>query len=409
MAVHVLDEAQRCLHCKKPRCREGCPIHTNIPEMIQRLLDERMMDAAEMLFLNNPLSIVCSLVCDHEKQCEGHCVRGIKGAPVHISAIEQYISNACFERIKLEMQPSNGMKVGVIGAGPAGITIAVILAQRGYKVTIFEGRDKLGGVMRYGIPEFRLPKSILDRYGKKLREMGILFRPNFNIGGSVSIHDLFKDGYRSVFVGTGAWRPRRLLIPGETFGNVAYAINYLTNPDVYDIAGKRVCIIGAGNAAMDVARTAIRHGAQDVTVYSVTEVPAASPKEVEYAKLDGVHFECLKTAVEIKDESLVTCPVSWDEEGHMVKDETQLEEVPCGFVIISISQVPKDRLVSRDKELKLSDKGTLQTDEHGETTMPGVFASGDVVTGAKTVVEAVECSKRIADDMDKYMQGLSQS
>ncbi len=409
MGVHVLDEAQRCLHCKKPRCREGCPIHTNIPEMIQKLLDSKTMDAAEMLFLNNPLSIVCSLVCDHEKQCEGHCVRGIKGSPVHISAIEQYISNSCFERIKLEMQPSNGMKVGVIGAGPAGITIAVVLAQRGYKVTIFEGRDKLGGVMRYGIPEFRLPKSILDRYAAKLRELGILFRPNFNIGGSVSIHDLFNDGYRSVFVGTGAWRPRRLLIPGETFGNVAYAINYLMNPDVYDLNGKRVCIIGAGNAAMDVARTAIRHGAREVSVYSVTEVPAASPKEVEYAKLDGVHFEVLKTALEIRDTSVVTCPVSWDEEGHMVKDEENREEVPCEFVIISISQVPKDRLVSRDKELKLSDKGTLQTDEHGETTMPGVFASGDVVTGAKTVVEAVQCSKRIADDMDKYMRGLAEN
>lgn len=403
MAVHVIDEAKRCLNCKKPRCREGCPINTNIPEMIQKLLREEVMDAAEMLFTNNPLSIVCSLVCDHEKQCEGHCVRGIKGSPVHISAIENYISDSCFERIKLDMQPSNGKKVAVIGAGPAGLTISVILASRGYKVTIFEGREKIGGVMRYGIPDFRLPRTILDRYYEKLVELGILFRPNFNIGGSTSIQDLFNDGYRSVFIGTGAWRPRRLMIPGETFGNVAYAINYLNDPDVYRL-GDRVAVIGAGNAAMDVARTAIRHGVRDVTVYSVTEVPAASPKEVEYAKLDGVHFEYLKTAVEIKDESIVVCDVSWDENGSMQVDESTRSEVPCDFVIVSISQVPKDKLVGRDKELKLNERGTLQTDEHGETTMPGVFASGDVVTGAKTVVEAVHRSKQIADDMDRYMR-----
>ncbi|MGP1589200.1 MAG: NAD(P)-dependent oxidoreductase [Oribacterium sp.] len=406
MAVHVIDEAKRCLNCKKPRCREGCPIHTNIPEMIQKLLNEQVMEAAEMLFLNNPLSIVCSLVCDHEKQCEGHCVRGIKGSPVHISAIENYISDSCFERIRLEMKPANGRKVAVIGAGPAGLTIAVILATRGYKVTIFEGREKIGGVMRYGIPAFRLPRSILDRYYEKLVELGILFRPNFNIGGSVSIQDLFNDGYRSVFIGTGAWRPRRLMIPGETFGNVAYAINYLNDPDVYRL-GDRVAVIGAGNAAMDVARTAIRHGAREVTVYSVTEIPAASPKEVEYAKLDGVHFEYLKTAVEIRDSSVIVCDVSWDEGGRMQVDESTRTEVPCDFVIVSISQVPKDRLVSRDRELKLNEHGTLQTDEHGETTMPGVFASGDVVTGAKTVVEAVHRSKQIADDMDRYMQSLS--
>ncbi len=405
MAVHVLDEANRCLQCKNPRCRTGCPINTNIPEMIRLLKDEQMMDAATMLFNNNPLSIICSLVCDHEKQCEGHCVRGIKGAPVHISAIENYISDSCFERIKLTKKPYNGKKVAVIGGGPAGITIAVILAQRGYKITIFEGREKLGGIMRYGIPDFRLPRTVLDRYADKLKDLGILFRPNFNIGGSTSIKDLFEDGYKSVFIGTGAWRPRRLRIPGETFGNVAYAINYLNNPDVYTI-GEKVCVIGAGNAAMDVARTAIRKGARDVTVYSKGEVAAASVKEIEYAKLEGVNFEYSKTAVEIKDHSIMIAPVTLDEDNKSVIHSDQAEEVPCDFVIIAISQVPKDRLVSRDKELKLNDKGTLETDENGETTMPGVFASGDVVTGAKTVVAAVNVSKQIADDMDKYMQGL---
>lgn len=403
MAMHVIDEAKRCLNCKNPRCRQGCPISTNIPVMIQMLLNEQVPEAANMVFANNPLSVVCSLVCDHEKQCEGHCVRGIKGEPVHISSIENYISDSCFERIKLDMPEPNGMKAAVIGAGPAGITIAIILASRGYKITVFDTREKIGGIMRYGIPEFRLPKSILDRYYKKMREMGILFRPNFSIGGSVSLQDLLNDGYRSIFVGTGAWRPRRLLIPGETFGNVQYAINYLNNPDVYDL-GDTVAVIGAGNAAMDVARTAIRHGARNVTVYSITEVPAASPLEVEYAKIDGVHFEYLQTAIEIKDEGPVICDVEWTEDGKLVKHEETARLIPADSIIISISQEPQDRLTNRDKGLQVDEKGRLKTDEYGETTLAGVFASGDVVTGAKTVVEAVKYSKMIADAMDKYMQ-----
>ena len=178
------------------------------------------------------------------------------------------------------------MKVGVIGAGPAGITIAIILARRGYKVTVFETREKIGGILRYGIPEFRLPKSILDRYYRRMRDMGIMFRPNFELGGSTSIQDLFDDGYRSVFVGTGAWKPRKLGVPGETFGHVFYAINYLNNPDVYEL-GDKVAIVGAGNAAMDVARTAIRHGSRDVTVYVRSDKVAASENEFNYAVLDG--------------------------------------------------------------------------------------------------------------------------
>ena len=403
LGIHVIDEAKRCLNCKNPRCRTGCPISTNIPEMIQLLLKEDLPTAANMLFENNPLSMICSLVCDHEKQCEGHCIRGVKESPVHISSIENYISDSCFERLHLAMAPSNGKKVAVIGAGPAGITIAILLARRGYKITVFENREKIGGILRYGIPEFRLPKTILDRYYRKMRERGILFRPNFSIGGSVSLQDLLNDGYKSIFVGTGAWRPKRLLIAGETFGNVHYAINYLNSPDVYDL-GERVVVIGAGNAAMDVARTAVRHGARHVTVYSVTEVPAASPKEVEYAKLDGVHFEYLQTAIEIKDEGPIICDVSWNEQGQMVKHQETAHLVQADSVIISISQGPQDRLVNRDKSLQLNDKGLLKTDEHGETTMPGVFASGDVVTGAKTVVEAVHYSKMIADAMHEYMQ-----
>ncbi len=392
MSVHVIDEANRCLGCPNPRCREnGCPIHTNIPEMIRLFKANKMMEAAQMLFDNNPLSMICSLVCNHENQCEGNCVRGIKGEPVHISSIENYISDSCFERLELKKAPSNGIKAAVIGAGPAGITIAIILALKGYSITVFETHDKIGGILRYGIPEFRLPKSILDRYYKKMRELGIKFRPNFSIGGSTNIQDLLNDGYKSVFIGTGAWRPRKLGIPGETFGNVFYAINYLNNPDVYEL-GDKVAIIGAGNAAMDVARTAIRHGSREVTVYVRGQEVSASKTEFEYAKVDGVKFEYQRSIVRIEDE------------GPVFKEENGEKLIPADSVIIAISQIPQDRIISKEKDLKLNEKGNLSTNELGETSIPGVFASGDVVTGAKTVVAAVAVSKQIAEDMHKFMQ-----
>ena len=174
MAIHVIEEANRCLQCKVPRCQQGCPIHTNVPQLIRLFKESQVEEAAQMLFENNPLSVVCSLVCDHASQCEGHCVRGLKGEPVHISSIENYISDSALERVQIPKKADNGMKAAVIGAGPAGITISMILASRGYKVTLFESRDKIGGIMRYGIPEFRLPHSILDRIALKMKELGIL-------------------------------------------------------------------------------------------------------------------------------------------------------------------------------------------------------------------------------------------
>ena len=408
MSVHIIDEANRCLQCKKPLCREGCPIHTNIPEVIRLFKENQTMEAAYMLFYNNPLSVVCSLVCNHANQCQGHCIRGKKGEPVHFSAIENYISDSCFERLKLEIAPANGMKAAVIGAGPAGITIAILLAMKGYKITIFDTKDKMGGILRYGIPEFRLPKSILDRYQKKIREMGILFRPNFAIGGSTSIQDLLNDGYKSVFIGTGAWKPRKLGIPGETFGNVFYAINYLNNPDGYEL-GENVAVIGAGNAAMGVARTAIRHGSKNVTVYVRDSEVTASRDEFDMALVDGVRFEYNKAAIRITDDGPIICDVIRGEDGKAIIDESTAVLEKADSIMISISQTPQSNLVNRDKELHLNARGNLETDANGETTMPGVFASGDVVTGAKTVVAAVAISKQIAEDMDQYMKAQAQA
>ena len=403
MALHIMDEANRCLQCKVPQCQKGCPIHTNIPLAIRLLKENKLNEAGKMLFENNPLTTVCSLVCNHENQCEGHCVLGRKGAPVHFSSIENYISTTYANQMTNGPAKSNGMRVAIIGSGPAGITIAIILARYGYQVTIFEGKDKIGGVLQYGIPEFRLPKAILERYKKKLLSMGIRIRPNTTIGGALEIKDLFRDGYESIFIGTGVWRPKKLGIKGESLGNVHFAIDYLANPDAYDL-GDRVAVIGVGNSAMDVARTVIRKGSHHVTLYARGSHSDASLHETQYAMLDGAKFEFSSNIVEINDNGPVFQQILYDEEGNVTGYSGEKEQVYADSVIISISQGPKSKLVNTTEGLKATRNGLLQTDEQGETTVEGIFASGDVVLGAKTVVEAVAYSKTVADAMDAYMK-----
>ena len=405
MPFHVIDEAKRCLNCKKPMCMEGCPIKTPIPEMIQLFLNGHITEAGEKIFKNNPLSIVCSLICNHENQCEGHCVLGKKGSAIHISSIENYISENYFYKLKNDNVKKNGKKVGIIGAGPAGITISVILAQRGYDITIFESKEKIGGVMRYGIPEFRLPKSILERYEKKLYEMGIKIRPNTSVGSSISIDDMFRDGYKAIFIGIGVWKPNTLRIKGETLGNAHYAINYLTNPDVYQL-GESVNIIGAGNSAMDVARTALRHGVKKVTIFSRHDYFAASQREVDYAKIDGVEFLVHMQPIEIVDEGCIFVELECDGKGTLTPIAGTEKLYEADSTIIAISQGPKDNATLSTKGIQVQDNGLLVTNTFGETTRNGIFAAGDVVRGAKTVVEAVAYSKKVADAMDEYMQSL---
>lgn len=405
MADHVVNEAKRCLNCKNPRCQTGCPIGTPIPTMIHEFLNGGISEAGKMVFENNPLSIVCSLVCDHEAQCEGHCVLGLKGTPVHISSIENYISSNYFDKMNIERAPRNNKKAAVIGSGPAGITISIILARRGYDVTVFESRENIGGVLRYGIPEFRLPKTILDKYKVRMRQLGIRFRPNTTIGGAISIDDLFRDGYLAVFIGTGVWRPNTLKIKGETLGNVHFAIDYLVNPDSYEL-GEKVAIIGAGNSAMDVARTALRKGAREVTVYSHSEKVRASVREVEYAEIDGVNFEYCKSPVELTEEGPIFSDIVINEAGEKMEQAGSARLYPADTTIIAISQGPKDKIVSTTEGIDVNKRGLIIADETGQTTRPGIFASGDVVNGAKTVVEAVHYSKAVADAMDEYMKKL---
>ena len=408
MALHVMDEANRCLQCKNPQCVKGCPINTPIPEIIRLLKESKLDEAGWMLFENNPLTTVCSLICNHEKQCEGHCVLGKKGAPVHFSTIEQYISRTYAPKMNKGPQIWNGKRVAIVGSGPAGITIAIILARYGYKVTIFENKSEIGGVLRYGIPEFRLPKTVLDDIQYRHIEMkGIKIRPNTHIGGSIGIDDLFRDGYKAIFVGTGVWKPNALHIKGETLGHVHFGINYLNSPDSFKL-GQKVIVIGAGNAAMDVARTAIRHGVEDMTCFSITKKVAASDYEYSYAKLEGTNFEYNKRPVEIVDEGVIFCDVIENEDGSFTDVEGSEKLYEADSVIVSISQGPQNTIVNTTKGLDTSERGLLLADEFGNTTRPGIFASGDVVLGARTVVEAVAHSKIVAETMHKYMQSLDE-
>ena len=405
MAFHIINEAKRCLNCKKPMCRSGCPINTPIPDVISTFLSGNINEAGKMLFENNPLSVICSMICNHENQCEGHCVLNRKGMPIHISSIENYISDNYFDKLSFDKIEKNGKRVGIIGGGPAGITIAIILAQRGYDITIFESREKIGGVLRYGIPEFRLPKTTIERYKKLLLSMGIKIRPNTSIGTTITVDDMFRDGYSAIFIGTGVWKPNTLHIKGETLGNVHFAINYLTNPDVYTL-GESLNIIGAGNSAMDVARTALRHGVKKVTVFSRSDHLAASPVEIDYARIDGVEFVVHVEPVEITDDGTIFVELECDGKGNLspIKGTEKLYEADS--TIIAISQGPRDRIISTTSGLDVNEKGLLVTNTYGETTRNGIFASGDVVRGARTVVEAVNYSKQVADTMDEYMKGL---
>lgn len=398
MNKYVITLAKTCLGCKKPSCRTGCPVGTPIPEMISLFLAGDIKKAGKILFDNNPLSVICSMVCPHEKHCEGHCVLNKKGTAVSVGSIENYISDLYMNDLQFEKPVSNGKKVAIIGSGPAGISLAVILGVKGYEITMYDAHDKIGGVLRYGIPDFRLNKDILDTIETKLRQLDVTIRPNITIGKNITIADLFRDDFKAVFIGTGVWSPKKLGIKGESLGHVHFAIDYLKNPSVYQL-GHRVVVLGAGNVAMDVARTAVRHGAHEVIIMyrkGMDDIPA-SHHEVECAKIDGVKFELYKQPVEISKQGVMYSTTDGsNEEGLMEADS----------ILIAISQSPRDNIIQTTRQIEVDGKGLVVTDECGRTTMEGVFASGDVVTGARTVVEAVALSKRVAIAIEEYIDTL---
>lgn len=406
-------EADRCYICKNPKCKLNCPIGTPIPEIITLFKEGQIAKAGEILFKNNPLSLVCSIVCPHEDQCKGNCIRGIKGEPVSFCSIERHISKYYLENVKLEKEKELDDRIAIIGGGPAGITIAFILAQKGYKITLFDSHDKIGGVMRYGIPEFRLPKGILDHYEERLIELGVKIRPNTLIGPVLTLDKLFYDGYKAVFIGTGVWNPKTLNIKGESLGNVHYAIDYLKSPEVYNL-GEKVCVIGAGDVAMDSARTAIRNGAKEVYILyrkGIENVPATKA-EFEGAIKDGVKFEFFKSPTELTEEGVkyIATKNEVSEDGTVITVNIDGEEglFKCDSIIISVSQSPRNNIVSNTKGLETNRWGLLLANEFGHTTRDGVFASGDVVTGAKTVVEATAHAKIVAEEIEKYINSKNE-
>ena len=402
MALHIIEEADRCLNCKKPLCQQGCPVGTAVPLVIQLFRERRIDEAGAVLFQNNPMSAVCSLICNHGAQCEGHCVLGRKGAPIHFSAIEDYVSSTYLERVRFVRPESTGKRAAVIGGGPAGIVAAMRLAQMGVAVTIFDQNPRLGGVMRYGIPEYRLPKRVLDRYQEILDTLGVKIRHNTAIGSSLTINDLFRDGYDTIFIGTGTWRAQTLGVSGEAGGNVLFGLDYLMSPETAEI-GECVAVIGAGNTAMDVARTAIRQGANEVTLYARSKHISASSDELEYALLDGAELVQGKAICEINETGPVFKTAIFDENDRVTGYEEELDQVSCDTVIVAVSQKPKNKLILTTAGLEGDDRGLLIVDEHGMCTVPGVFAAGDVVTGPNTVVHAVAATKVAVEGMLAYM------
>ena len=403
MALHIVAEANRCLNCKKPRCQQGCPVHTPIPTVIQLFKENRLMEAGEMLFENNPMSAVCAIVCNHEKQCAGHCVRGVKDTPVHFSSIEQYISDMYLDRMTVNRPEKKNKRAAVIGCGPAGMTVAIKLAQQGYPVTVFEWKGKIGGLLQYGIPAFRLPKSFLDRYQARMEEMGITIRTNTTIGSVLMIDELIRDGYDAIFIGTGAEKPRTLGLQGESLGNVLFGLNYLANPQGHKL-GDTVAIIGMGNAAIDVARTALRNGSRHVTLYARSKNVTASSSEVAYAELDGAEFVFGMQIQKITPDGPLFNKAIFDENDQIIGYEEEPVQVYADSTVISISQTPRGKLVRTTDGLTADEQGTLIVDDDYMTTRPGVFAAGDVVTGAKTVVHAVDGAKKAAAAMIRYME-----
>lgn len=402
MALHIIEDAERCLGCKRPRCQEACPVHTPIPQAIALFKERRIEEAGALLSENNPLSFVCALVCNHGVQCQGGCVLGRKGTPVQFSAIESYVSDAYLDRMRPEAPAPSGKKAAVIGSGPAGIVAAFRLAQAGVDVTIFEQRSEIGGVLRYGIPDFRLPRTTVARYRLALERLGVKIRPNTAIGDALLIDDLFRDGYDTVFIGTGTWRAKTLGIPGETRGNVHFGLDYLVSPESYEI-GENVAVIGVGNTAMDVARTAFRNGARHVTMYARSKHVSASSDEVEYARLDGADIVYGKAIAEINETGPLFKTAIFDEDDKVVGYEEGLDQVACDTVIIAASQKPMNKLLLTTEGLAGDDRGLLVVDDDCQTSVPGVFGAGDVVTGPKTVVHTVEMAKRAADAMLRHM------
>ena len=416
----AMEEAQRCLGCKKPKCVEGCPVSINIPGFIEEIKEGKIEEAYKVIGLSSALPAICGRVCPQESQCEGKCIRGVKGEAVSIGKLERFVADYALEHdIKpVGAEVKNGHKVAVIGSGPSGLTCAGDLAKAGYDVTVFEALHELGGVLVYGIPEFRLPKQkVVAKEIEKVKELGVKFETNVVIGKSTTIDQLMEEeGFEAVFIGSGAGLPMFMGIPGENANEVFSANEYLTRSnlmkafrDDYDTpiaAGKKVAVVGGGNVAMDAARTALRLGAEVHVVYrrSEAELPARA-EEVHHAKEEGIIFDLLTNPKKINvDENgnITSMTVIKMELGEPdasgrrrpVEIEGSEYDIEVDTVIMSLGTSPNPLISSTTKGLETNRrKCIVAEEENGQTSKEGVFAGGDAVTGAATVILAMGAGK----------------
>ncbi len=434
----AIDEAKRCLNCVNMPCVAGCPVKIHIPEFIAKIKQGDFEGAYQVILKSSSLPAVCGRVCPQETQCESKCVRGIKGEPVGIGRLERFVADwhNAHSNEATKCEKSNGKKVAIIGSGPAGLTCAGDLAKKGYDVTVFEALHKAGGVLVYGIPEFRLPKAIVQKEVDNLKKMGVKLETNIVIGKTITIDELFEMGFKAVFVGSGAGLPRFMGIPGENLNGVYSANEFLTRSNLMGaykqtattpiMKGGKVAVVGGGNVAMDAARTALRLGAEKVYIVyrrSMEELPARA-EEVEHAIEEGVEFKLLTNPVEVlgyKNENDRTDPKNGfvsgikciqmklgepDEQGRRRPVAVEGSEfvLDVDAVIMSIGTSPNPLIKATTKGLDTNSHGGIIVEETtGQTSKEGVWAGGDAVTGAATVISAMGAGKVAASAIDEYL------
>ena len=422
-------EASRCIQCKKPKCVTDCPVSIQIPQFIEQVLKGDIKEAARILATDNSLPAVCGRVCPQETQCEGACILGVKGQPVNIGKLERFVADWSRENgvVFTDKQSPNGKKVAIVGSGPAGLACATDLAKKGYAVTIFEALHKPGGVLEYGIPEFRLPKErVVKNEIENLKKLGVSIETNVVIGRTITVDDLFdKESFGAVFIGSGAGLPKFMGIPGENLNGVFSANEFLTRNNLmraYDTAydtpifvGRRVAVVGGGNVAMDAARTALRLGAEVTVVYRRTEKELpARVEEVHHAKEEGIVFHLLTNPTEVLGDEKgwvrgLRCVQMElgepDESGRRSPKEipNSAFELATDVVIMSLGTSPNPLIAATTPGLETNKWSCLVADEDGATSRPGVFAGGDAVTGAATVILAMGAGRKAAAAIDRYL------
>ena len=434
----ALAEAERCLNCKNRPCVHGCPVNVEIPDFITKIKEKDHEGAFEVISRSSSLPAVCGRVCPQETQCESRCTMGIKNEPVAIGRLERFVADLHNRRkdAKVKAPQKNGHRVAVVGSGPSGLTCAGDLAKKGYSVTVFEALHTAGGVLVYGIPEFRLPKTIVAKEIENLKALGVEIETNVIIGKTLFIDELFDDGYEAVFIGSGAGLPRFLNIPGEGFNGVYSANEFLTRSNLMKafidhpvtpiMKGGKVAVVGGGNVAMDAARTALRLGAESVYIIyrrSMEELPARK-EEILHAQEEGVEFKFLCNPVEIigyenKDDPRdskngfvkgIKCERielgEPDEEGRRrpvpIPGSSFVLDVTA--VVIAVGTSPNPLIKDTTEGLSVNERGGIIVDERGLSSKPGVYAGGDAVTGAATVISAMGAGKLAARSIDEYLR-----